>query len=63
MIDSWTDLSESERNDLKVELYFKDHSLCPNTTTLQIKGEILANFAIELQINATDAAIEQEIIG
>ena len=63
LINSWTDLSEDERNDLKDELFYQNSMICPNTTTLQVRGEIFSELAFELQVNATDAAIEQGIIG
>ena len=55
LIESWTDLPAPERNAIHAELLF-DELLCPNITTIQLEGNLLAASKFVLSIYATQKA-------
>jgi len=52
LVDSWTDMSEEERTSLKAEFLIKGQ-LCPNITSMTIKGSILSGTRFVARIIAT----------
>ena len=62
LIESWQ-LSEDELNDMRTELIYDDYMLCPNVTSVDVKGGILSAINLELQITATDEAVQQGLVG
>ena len=44
-------------------MIYDDYMLCPNVTSVDVRGGILSAINLELQITATDEAVEQGIVG
>ena len=50
LIDSWTDLKLDERAALKAEFLNPENSLCPNTTSFQVKGGSVGDTNLSLMV-------------
>ena len=56
MIDSWTDLIENERAEMKKELLF-GNQLCPNVNSILVEGAVLSDMRFSVHVKGTAAAI------
>ena len=62
LINSWTDISEAERDAFLTEMPYPDIQLCPNTTSLLVTGDIFWETYFSLRIIATQEAYDLGII-
>ena len=58
LIQSWTHLLESERNDLIDELPSQNNSMCPDVEHLMVQGGQFGKYSLELELEHIGADLE-----
>ena len=62
LINSWTDISEDERDSFLRELFYIGKMLCPNTTSLFVEGGLDGDTYIDISVYATELAYEEGVV-